>query len=60
MSNYTIEQCDQNGNNYEPIPEGEFETETSAIAAMHELEKECGWTNMRVVDCDGNVVAESE
>ncbi|MGU5635187.1 hypothetical protein ACV1DV_06500 [Aeromonas veronii] len=58
MSNYTIEQF--TGRQYEPIPEGDFDSQEQAVNSMKELEYELGWKSMRVVDSDGCVVAESE
>lgn len=60
MSNYTIEQFVKHANQYEPLPEGEFDTEQAALSAMRELEESCGFTDLRVVDSEGDVVAESE
>ena len=48
---YTIEQ--HTGYQYEPIPEGDFETAEAAIAGMRELETSHGWRDLRVVKDEG-------
>ncbi|BEH73322.1 hypothetical protein [Edwardsiella tarda] len=60
MCNYTIEQFVKHSNQFEPMQEGEFETEDAAIKAMQDLADICGFSNMRIVNSDGDVVAESE
>ncbi|EFV9547688.1 hypothetical protein GB989_04850 [Shigella sonnei] len=51
MSKYIIEQ--HTGYQYEPIPDGEFDSQEAAINGMRELESECGFRDMRVVKDDG-------
>lgn len=46
---YTIEQCDRHGRNWEPTPEGDFSSLREARRAMQHLERELGWTGMRIV-----------
>lgn len=45
---------------WEPMVEGEFETEAEAIAGMENLERDLGWRDMRVVlqilDEDGGII----
>lgn len=60
MSNYTIEQFVEHSNQYEPIPEGDFYTEQAALFAMHDLQNNCGFTDLRIVDSECHVVADSE
>ena len=40
------------GYQFEPIPEGEFDTEEEAIKAMQILETDLGWSYMRVSRTD--------
>lgn len=37
---------------YEVIPDGEFETEAAAIAAANDLQKNLGWTGLKIVPRD--------
>lgn len=57
MSNYTIEQFVKHSNQYEPMQDGEFDSEPAALSAMRDLAENCGFTNMRVVNSDGEVIA---
>lgn len=43
---FTIE---QHAGQWEPIPEGNFETQDAALAAMRDLEESMGWRDLRVV-----------
>ena len=47
---YVIEQF--TGYQFEPIPEGEFDTEEEATEAIQKLENELGWSDMRVSRTD--------
>jgi hypothetical protein len=60
MSNFTIEQFIEHANQYEPLPEGEFDTEQGALSAMQDLEANCGFTGLRIVDSDGCVVTKGK
>ena len=51
MAKFIIEQF--TGHQYEPIAEGEFDSQEAAVNGMKELESECGWRDMRVVKDDG-------
>lgn len=44
----------------EPVPNGDFNSEKEAIQGMIELVRECGFTNLRVVDSNGALIAESD
>ena len=44
---FTIEGCYRD--NWEPVPEGEFDTEREARDGMEVLEQEAGFRNLRVV-----------
>lgn len=50
MTTYTIQQRTQY--QYEPIQEGDFDSAEAAISAMHELENNLGWRNLRIVKDD--------
>ncbi len=47
---YQVQQC--TGYQYEPIPEGDFETAEEALASMRALESNLGWRNLRVVELE--------
>ncbi len=53
MSKAVIQGCYYS--QWEPIPNGEFETVDEALEAMLELQNSLGWRNLRVVS-DGDVV----
>lgn len=52
---FYIEQLDTRYENWEVIPEGDFEYLDEAIRAVEELEDSLGWVNLRVVDSGRNV-----
>ena len=56
MSTYTIQHLVYEPNVWEPLDNGEFDTLEGAQAAMAELERDLGWTGMRIVEDDGTVV----
>ncbi len=61
-TNYVIEQGTYNRSNWEPVPEGEFDTLEGAQKAMVEVEENLGWRDLRISRevCENNVVTESE
>lgn len=50
MPSFVIQQY--TGHQYEPIPEGEYDSAEAAITGMREMEKLLGWRAMRVVKVD--------
>lgn len=56
---FTIEALYENNNNWEPVPEGDFETAEAAFAAVEDLQDNLGWNSLRVVDENGNVVLDA-
>ena len=47
-TNFVIEQCTYNRSNWEPVPEGEFETLEEAQEAMSDVETNLGWRDLRI------------
>lgn len=60
MSNYTVQQFVKHANQYEDLSAGDFQTEEEAISGMDDLIENCGFTDLRVIDSDGCVIAESK
>lgn len=56
---FTIEALYDHHHNWEPVPQGEFETAEAAFAAVTDLQDNLGWNSLRVVDQNGNVVLEA-
>lgn len=44
----------------EPVPSGDFNSEEEAIQGMIELVRECGFTNLYVIDVSGALIADSD
>lgn len=61
-TNFVIEQGTYNRSNWEPVPEGEFETLAEAQKAMAEVETNLGWRDLRISreTTDENVVTGRE
>lgn len=47
-TNFVIEQGTYNRSNWEPVPEGEFETLEEAQEAMSDVETNLGWRDLRI------------
>ena len=60
MANYTVEQFVKHANQFEPVDGGDFDTEYAAKQAMNDLEKNCGYSDLRVVDAGGTPLWYSE
>ena len=45
---FVIEQNTYNRSNWEPVPEGEFETLEAAQMAMSDVETNLGWRDLRI------------
>ena len=53
--NYAESAGNQSGEQWEPIPEGDYATLEEAISGMRELEENLGWRRMRIVsEADGS------
>lgn len=61
-TSFVIEQGTYNRSNWEPVPQGEFETLESAQKAMAEVETNLGWRDLRISreTTDENVVTGRE
>lgn len=62
MTNFVIEQGTYNRSNWEPVPEGEFDSIEGAQNAMAEVEQNLGWRDLRISRevVENNVVTERE
>ena len=50
MKKVTYEIQQHTGYQFEPVPNGDFETADGAIAGMNELESELEWRDLRVIE----------
>jgi len=58
---FRVEQYVTHAHQYEPMPEGNFDTAEAAIAGMRDVAENCGFTGMRVWDeLEREVIATSE
>lgn len=59
MGKFMVQQWVKHASQYEDMDSGDFKTADEAIAGMNDLIDNCGFVDLRVVDEDGSVIAES-